>query len=200
MNKSSFDNDYCAIYDGLFYPGIPVKYQFLLFHQVLDAWRNRSLLGEHYNENDLKFYDGVLGFVIRQGNQYHRNSEAGDWAPAPILELMKTWQYQGLIYRVVNSPRSRIKYHKKIASWTKDANSFDHFNKLCPDEKYTFIVADTGSSFGFDVNKYDSNAGRSNPYLCHEDEIIFPMDKKYVKAVFWGTLKDFKDFLNKFNT
>lgn len=183
------------IYDGLLYPRMSVEDQFAIFNRALGGWQERSLLGKGYCKNNLDFYDGTIGYVIRKWNEYHKISKTEDWITQPILDFMDLWKYQGALYRVIAAPTSEIRYHKKIASWTKSVDVFSRFNKLNDNVNYTFVIADTFDYFGFDINKYNRNMNLVNAFNCHEEEVIFPMDKKYVKSVFYGALKEFNQFV-----
>ena len=186
------------IFDGLFYPTFSAEDQFFVFNRVLLSWLERPQLGIGYSKNALDFYDGVIGYIIKHTNYYIKNKEK-IWVPPYVFDFMEIWKYQGVIYRVIDAPISKVRYHKKIASWTKRINAFDKFNHLYKGCKYTFLIANTKDMCGFDVNNYNDYFNQGNRYIKHEEEIIFPMDKKYIIDVFYGTLDEFKAHVEKLN-
>ena len=175
--------------------GMPNSQNIKIFNAALATWTERSQFTNDYDENMLRFYDGVIGYVIYQGNISLRNKQNGYWAPQCVLDFLPKWQYQGKLFRVINKKRGRVKFHGKIASWTKNINAFDNFNHLSRSQAYTFLVAEANEFVGFDVNKYRNSIGVRHVYTEHEEEVIFPMDKQYVMDVFYGTLTDFKQHI-----
>lgn len=114
-----------------------------------------------------------------------------------LMKSVNTWKYRGKLYRVMDCKQNQIDYHGLIASWTNDYKSFKNFNHLYDKQKYTFIVGSTGSDWGFDVNKYRQYIGERHIYTEHESEIIFPLDYKYVKDTFYGTLDGFYKYMRE---
>lgn len=186
------------IFDGLFEPTFSAKVQFLIFNKVLLSWLERPQLCSGYDKDALDFYDGVIGYIIKTANYYNVNRDK-IWFPPQLADIMDIWQYKGYIYRAIDAPRSKIRYHKKISSWTKSVDAFDKFNHLHKDSKYTFLIANTNDYYGFDVNAYNDYFNQGNKHIQHEEEVIFPMDKKYVIDVFYGTLDEFKAHVKQLN-
>lgn len=186
------------IFDGLFYPTFSAEDQFLIFNRVLLSWLERPQLGSGYNKNTLDFYDGVIGHIIKTANHYCANQNK-IWFPPQIAQIMELWKYQGYIYRVIDESPSKIRYHKKISSWTKNIEGFNKFNHLHKKSKYTFLIANTNDYYGFNVNKYNDYFNQGNQHIQHEEEVIFPMDKKYIIDVFYGTLDEFKVHVKQLN-
>lgn len=166
--------------------------QIYIFNDALLQWLQRPQLEQKYNFLNLKFYDGLIGYVIEKYNRDFKNKE---YMSQDNLHFMNTWKYNGKIYRVIDANLNEIKYHNMIASWTKSIDAFDSFNHLYKSEKYTFLIADTKDNFGFDVNKYKHFFGVENDYIQHEKEIIFPMNESYVVDKFYGTLAEFKKYV-----
>ncbi|VYT62194.1 hypothetical protein [Clostridium tertium] len=80
--------------------------------------------------------------------------------------------------------RSGLRYHNKVASWSKSYR-FDSFNHVCNSGEYLFIEGDIDENYGFDVMKFCELMYPSSDILFrlrHEQEIIFPIDKKHVKS------------------
>ena len=164
-----------------------------IFNAILSTWTERPQLGRDYSDLSLKFYDGTIGYVISEGNECYKNKITQQyWACPVILQFLEQWKYDGILYRVINAPLSKIRVHKMIASWTKDINAFDCFDHLYKNEKYSFIVAKTNNCFGFDVNKYRELIEDRHFHTEHEKEVIFPMDNNYIIDRFYGTLEEFK--------
>ncbi len=193
-----------------------------LFERALDQWTERPLLGKGYNKRKLKLYDALIwNRVVNArdkleliknsieerkktrksgGNLVLRITPKTDddllLKLSEINEDINKWKYTGKVYRVIECCKSKVRYHRLIASWVKDYDVFRYFNKLYKDKKYTFLVGDTGEDWGFDVNKYRSSTGNIHPNTEHESEIILPMDKvKYVQDIFYGTLDEFYEYL-----
>lgn len=185
------------IFDGLFYPTFSAEEQFLIFNRVLLSWLERPQLSRGYSKNALDFYDGIIGHIIKTANYYCANKNK--WFPPQIAKIMEIWKYQGTIYRVMDAFPKEIIYHQKIASWTKNIEAFNKFNHLSKDSKYTFLIANANDYYGFDVNKYNDYFNQGNQHIQHEEEVIFPMDKKYIIDVFYGTLDEFKSHVKQLN-
>lgn len=107
-----------------------------------------------------------------------------------------TWRYSGDIYRIINCPKNKIKYNGLICSWSKNYESFAEFNHVSSNMKYSFLIANTGNNIGFDVNLYGESFSINNHCIKHEHEIIFPLKKKYIKDVFYGTVNEFIKYMN----
>lgn len=171
---------------------------------TIRQFRERPLCGGGYNEEDLRFYDGVLGNLIRTRDLYV--DKGFPKSKSNFLEFTTNWQYQGDIYRVLGKScvfrkdRSKpyfrtpaIKWHGMVASWSRSYDFTVNFNHLYPDEDYTIIHANTGDSVGIDVNKFATYLDDLNPYTESEQEIIFPMMKRYVVEIYKRiTPRDFK--------
>lgn len=190
----SDDNDFIP-YGNLLDDRILKEQQIWIFHSALGNWTERSQLSYGYDDLSLTFYDGVIGYVIRECNRYLQYKREGKYTYDEAIEFMKQWQYKGKVYRAINCKKRKVKYHGKIASWTKNINAFSKFNHLYSNQKYTFLVADATEFLGFDVNKYRKIIKERHRFTECEEEIIFPMDKKYVTDVFYGTLDEFKEYL-----
>lgn len=189
----------------------------VLFERALDQWTERSQLGDRYDKRVLKLYDALIWArvenikdeleliksSINNRNETRKNSsdliksltpEANDDSVARlniINEDISSWKYVGKIYRVIDCRKSRVEYHQLIASWTNSPEAFEQFNHLYEKHRYSFLIADTGKDWAFDVNKYRNNTNNRHCYTEHESEIIFPMDKQYVVDLFYGTLEEF---------
>lgn len=172
--------------------------QIEIFNSALYQWTQRPLLGRRLNMDYINFYDAIIGCLIRVCNQEYVNSRNKTMYDKEAVMFMNFWMYKGYMYRVIDCPLSKIRFHKKIASWTKSINAIERFNKIGYSKKYTFIVAKTPNDyFGFDVNKYNEIRG-VGAFTAPEEEVIFPMDKKYVVCSFYGTLNEFRSHINTF--
>lgn len=189
----------------------------VLFERALDQWTERPQLGDGYDKRVLKLYDALIWTrventkdeleltksSINNRNETRKSSsdfiksltpETNDDLAAKlnaINEDISSWKYIGKIYRVIDCRKSRVKYHQLIASWTDSPEAFKQFNHLYENRRYSFLVADTGKDWAFDVNKYRKNSDNKHCYTEHESEIIFPMDEQYVVDSFYGTLEEF---------
>ena len=188
-----------------------------LFERALDQWTERPQLGDGYNKRVLKLYDAliwtrventkdelkIIKSSIKNRNEARKNASGFIENLMPktnndltaklnaINEDINSWKYVGKIYRVIDCRKSRVEYHQLIASWTDSPEAFKQFNHLCKKHRYSFLIADTGKDWAFDVNKYRNNTKNRHCYTEHESEIIFPMDKQYVVDLFYGTLEEF---------
>ena len=189
----------------------------VLFERALDQWTERPQLDDGYNERALKLYDALIwtrvenakdelkliNSSINSRNETRKNasgfiknliSETNNDLMAKfnaINEDISSWKYVGKIFRVIDCRKSRVEYHQLIASWTDSPEAFKQFNHLCKKHRYSFLIADTGKDWAFDVNKYRNNTNNRHCYTEYESEIIFPMDKQYVIDLFYGTLEEF---------
>ena len=197
-------SNYWCIFDGLMKSYhtkssyVSARSQFKMLNQVLGGWQERRLLGS-YDEDELTFYDGIIGYVIRNAHYFLKEYETGLVERHPKLDVFDIWKYQGIICRVMDVLPDDIIYHNKISSWTKSVDSFYKMNNLCKTEKYTFLIANTNDMYGFDVNNYNDYFNQGNQHIQHEEEVIFPMDKKYIIDVFYGTLDEFKAHVKRLN-
>lgn len=161
---------------------------------TMHQFREFPLCGGGYDEEGLRFYDGVLGSLIRMRDLVVRNNSMNQ-IPG-YDEFISCWEYQGDIYRVIDKalvypkkgkPYYRmpsIKWHGMIALWSSSYDFTTGFNHIYPDVKYTIIHANTGDSVGIDANKLGNYVGRYNPYTVGENEVIFPMKKGFVVKVY----------------
>lgn len=151
----------------------PTDQKFFLA-MVIRQFRERPLCGGGYNEEDLRFYDGVLGNLIRTRDLYF--TEGCQDSVKGFTELTANWQHQGDIYRVLGKsyicrkdkaePYLRtpsIKWHGMVASWSKSYDFTTSFNHIYSDEEYTIIHSNAGDSAGIDVNKLTAYLDDPNP-------------------------------------
>lgn len=143
-----------------------------------------------YNLDDLKFYDGFIGYLIKQTEYYLKEDPN-------ILDrqFVESWKYQGKLYRVLHPilveddttengysyKMPKINYHNMISHWTDDYTFNGLMYKLCSKESYIILEADTQKHIAFDVNKFRKQYNCENPYTAKEREIIFPMYKDCIK-------------------
>lgn len=163
-----------------------------IFELALSKWTERSLLND-YDRREIQFFDALIWTrVIKEQEHYEMLKNNKSHFYKDLENSINTWKYTGKIYRVIDCNPSKLEYHNMIASWTSDLEVFNNFNHLNKDRKYTFIVgAARGKNWGFDVNKYRSIKNIQHKFTEHEAEIIFPMNNKYIKDIFYGTLKGF---------
>lgn len=172
---------------------------------TMSQFREFPLCSGGYNEERLRFYDGVLGGLMRTRDAMieYQGTDLAD-------EFSSYWEYHGEIYRVIGKavvypengePYRRmpsIKWHGMIASWSSSYDFTKGFNHIHPDEKYTIIRANTGKSAGIDVNKFSEYLGCFNQYTAGENEVIFPMKKEFVVNVYKNiTPIEFKELMER---
>ena len=149
----------------------------------------RPLCSPYYNKTELKEYDVIFGEMIRRynGDAYSRDE---------VKRYLRGSEYQGNLYRIISSVYTdkmyddgeyeriipKIDWNGLASSWSKSYD-FSNFNKVNPYLDYTFIYANTGSSIGIDVNKMFEYFDYDN-ITSNENEVIFPMDEKYVIKVY----------------
>lgn len=165
---------------------------------------------EGYDEEGLRFYDGVLGSLIRMRDKMRRAQNEWGMQEIPKYEaFVSKWAYRGDIYRVIGEAyvyedgddephmeMPEIKWHGMIASWSSSYDFTTGFNHIYPDAKYTIIHANTGDSVGIDANKLGNYVGGYNPHTIGENEVIFPMKKKFVVKVYEEiTPNEFKNLM-----
>lgn len=173
---------------------------------TMHQFREFPLCGGGYDEERLRFYDGVLGSLIRMRDLVVQDNLMNQ-IPG-YDEFTSCWEYQGDIYRVIDKtlvhpkkgkPYYRmpsIKWHGMIASWSSSYDFTTGFNHIYSDAKYTIIHANTGGSAGIDANKLGNYVGGYNPNTVGENEVIFPMKKKFVVKVYEGiTPNEFKNLM-----
>lgn len=175
---------------------------------TMEQFREIPLCGGGYDEEGLRFYDGVLGNLIRERDSllkfptYNLHDESA--------EFSSHWEYHGDIYRVLDKayvypkngePYKRmpaIKWHGMIASWSSSYDFTTGFNHIYSDVKYTIIHANTGSSAGIDVNKFSEYLRCYNQHTACENEVIFPMKKEFVVNVYKKiTPTEFKELMER---
>ena len=172
--------------------------QMYMIAVTMRQFREFPLCGGGYDEEGLRFYDGVLGSLIRMRDKM------------PEYEaFVSKWAFQGDIYRVIGEARvhedgndephtemPEIKWHGMIASWSSSYDFTTGFNHIHPDAKYTIIHANTGDSVGIDANKLGDYVGGYNPHTVGENEVIFPMKKEFVVKVYEEiTPNEFKNLM-----
>ena len=175
---------------------------------TLGQFREIPLCSGGYDEEGLRFYDGVLGNLMRMRD---RMVESGCINAIPdFLEFSSKWEYHGVVYRVLDKvnvypknaePYRRvpaIKWHGMIASWSSSYDFTTGFNHIYSDAKYTIIHGNTRNSAGIDVNKFSEYLGCYNQYTACENEIIFPMKKEFVVDVYKNiTPTEFKKLMER---
>lgn len=172
---------------------------------TLRQFREFPMCGGGFDEEGLRFYDGVLGSLIRMRDEV---IESDSMKRLGLMDFTSQWEYQGDIYRVLDKvweyPKNgepylrtpEIKWHGMVASWSSSFDFTSNFNHMYADSKYTIIHANTGKSAGIDVNKFSRYLGCFNPYTEGENEVIFPMKKEFVVDVYKDkTLSDFKELM-----
>lgn len=193
----------------------------ILSERALDQWTERPQLDDEYNKKVLKLYDAliwtrventkdelkIIKSSIKNRNEARKNASGFIENLMPktnndltaklnaINEDTNSWKYVGKNYRVIDCGKSRVEYHQLITSWTDSLEAFKQFNHLCKKRRYSFLIADTGKDWAFDVNKYRNNTKNRHCYTEHESEIIFPADKQYVVDLFYGTLEGFYKYI-----
>lgn len=138
--------------------------------------------GDDYNIDRLKFYDGLLGYLLKETERYIQEGVFD----SDIIDtnFMNSWLYRGPIYRVLhknnNGNMPKVNYHGMIGHWTKDYHFGGLNYKLDFNDTFIVLKSDTGDHIGFDVTKYIiCNNLRPSPIL-NEREIIYPMIKRNV--------------------
>lgn len=189
LNRLSFENQKCIL-------GI-----------TMNQFREIPLCSGGYNEEGLRFYDGVLGNLIRTRDSF---GETGAYdIYEDCTEFATHWEYRGDVFRVLDKAyvyrkdleepylkMPAIKWHGMIASWSESYDFTTGFNKIYNDLPYTIIHANTKESVGIDVNKLGEYLGCFNQYTADENEVIFPMKKDFVVKVYKNiTPNDFKKMM-----
>lgn len=177
---------------------MPLPAQKRLLADTLVQFREFPLCAGSYDEEGLRFYDGVLGNLIRTRDLYRDEGlyESVDGFAA----FSSHWEYGGDIYRVIDKayiwdkgaeePRlemPEINWHGMIASWSKSYDFTTGFNHINSRGSYTFIHARTLDSAGIDANKFGKYLDCFNPNTAGEEEVIFPMKRCHVVKVYENT-------------
>ena len=80
-----------------------------------------------------------------------------------------------------------------VASWSK-IYDFTKFKKIYDDVEYMFIEGDTKDAIGFDVIRFCEQSDMNDELifrLQHEQEVIFPISKKFVLNKCYTTREKF---------
>ena len=148
---------------------------------------------EGYDFEDLKFYDGLLGTLLK-----HTEYMSTNYPQRLNKKFVNSWKYQGVLYRVLHSNYDsqlryalpEVKYHGMITHWTDDYTFKGLMHKLSGDEEYIILEADTKERFAFNVNKFRKVYKCEEFYTKNEREFIFPMYKENIKE-YRMTIKEF---------
>ncbi len=173
----------------------------VILREYLNSWTEIPLNPTNgYDIDDLKFYDGVLGTLLKQTEKW------SELAPDYLnKEFVNSWKYQGKLYRVIHKCHYKdkkgnekygfpyIKYHRMISHWTDDYTFQGLLYKLSSNEKYIILEADTGNHFAFDVNRFRAKYKCRSPYIEKEREFIFPMYKENIKE-YRMTINEFIEY------
>ena len=161
-----------------------------LISRILKSWTEIPLSSTAgYDKEELKFYDGFLGTLIRR-----TEASIKEWPQCAEDDFIKSWKYQGPLYRVLhasphNDRRYRdgfrmelpsVEYHRMITHWTNDFTFNGLLYKLSPKQKCIILEAHTGNHIAFDVNRFRDTFGFQERYTEKEREIIFPMYKECI--------------------
>lgn len=146
-----------------------------------------------YDLDKLKFYDGFIGYLIKQTEYYLK-----EYPDAINKDFLNSWKYQGKLYRIIHPihvkndtaedgysyEMPKIDYHSMITHWTNNYTFNGLMYKLNPEIPYIILEADTHEHIAFDVNKFRNTYDCENPYTAKEQEIIFPMYKDCIKEYY----------------
>lgn len=157
----------------------------------LNGWTEIPLSNSGgYNINKLKFYDGFIGYLLKQTEQFLK-----EYPDILDKKFVNSWQYQGKLYRIIHQIEVEnedtengysfklpdVEYHGMISHWTDDFTFQGLMYKLNTETPYIILEADTQDHIAFDVNKFRKQYNCENPYTAKEREIIFPMYKECIK-------------------
>lgn len=164
-----------------------------ILKHYLNSWTEIPLTdyGE-YNLEKLKFYDGFIGFLMKETEKYLNDS---DYSQYINIKFIESWKYQGKLYRIIHGnlvedyeaedgyscKLPQVNYHGMIAHWTDDYKFEGIINKLDIDEPYIILEADTKGHIGFDINKFRKSYNCKKITTEKEREVIFPMYKDCTK-------------------
>ena len=158
--------------------------------EYLNGWTEIPLSPTSgYNVDELKFYDGLIGTLLKQTECFYKN------APSIMNEkFVDSWKYQGKLYRVLHGnfasyedfcsekyTMPKVEYHGMISHWTDDYTFKGLMYKLSLDSEYIILETDTAEHFAFDVNKFRKKYHCRNRHTDKEREIIFPMYQENTK-------------------
>ena len=184
------------------FPNIKIKdeYWVRIISECLNGWTEESLsLNNGFCQETLKFYDGLIGTVIKHGEKLYSSMDESE------KEIVDSWKYQGKLYRVIHphyvpvdgsqEPRvimPEVNYHRMITHWTSDYTfkGLLATAKMFDDEEYIILEADTREHLAFDVNKFRQVNNAQEIYTQGENEIIFPMYRENIKE-YRMTINDF---------
>lgn len=140
-----------------------------------------------YSIEDVKFYDGLLGTLLRHTEKYL------ELCPEVLnKKFINSWMYRKKLYRVMHGYceldengreiyiMPKVEYHGMISHWTDDY-TFEGLNKLSKDREYIILEADLKDHIAFDVNGFRKAYGFEEPHTEKEREYIFPMYKENIK-------------------
>lgn len=162
-----------------------------ILQQYLNGWTEIPLNDDSgYNIDELKFYDGFIGYLLKQTEYYLK-----EYPRYIDKAFINSWIYQGKLYRIIHARHvkndktkygyscklPRVNYHGMISHWTDDYTFKALMYKLSNREKYIILEADTQDHLGFDINKFRKTYSCENPNTEKEREIIFPMYKECIK-------------------
>lgn len=175
-----------------------------ILKQYLNGWTDIPLSDNSgYNIDELKFYDGFIGLLLKQTEQYLKE------CPNTLnMSFINSWKYQGEIYRIIHPiivedktaeggvsfKLPDIEYHGMISHWTNDYTFKGLMHKLYPKETYIILEADTQDHIGFDVNIFRIKYKCKKQNTEKECEIIFPMYKECVIKEHHMSVNDFIRF------
>lgn len=167
--------------------------------EYLNGWTEIPLNhSQGYDINELKFYDGLLGTLLR-----HTEKLLQDAPSCSNQDFIKSWKYQGKLYRVIHGnfasyedfcagkiSMPEVNYHGMISHWTDDYTFEGLMYKLSPNCEYIILETDTWEHIAFDVNKFRKKYHCRERHTEKEREIIFPMYKENTKE-YRMTIADF---------
>lgn len=101
-----------------------------ILQQYLNGWTEIPLnISDGYSLDKLKFYDGFIGLLLKQTEQYLK-----EYPTILDKEFIDSWRYQGKLYRIIHANHvksnktkigycyrlPKVKYHGMITHWTDD--------------------------------------------------------------------------------
>ncbi len=172
-----------------------------ILKQYLNGWTEIPLSDSSgYDLDELKFYDGFIGFLIKQTEFCLKN-----YPHILDKKFINSWKYQGKLYRIIHMfcnksgktksgyscQLPKVQYHGMITHWTDDYTFEGLTYKLNKERKHIILEADTKDHIGFNVNKFRKVYNCENSNTEKEREIIFPMYKDCIIKEHHLTINEF---------
>lgn len=163
---------------------------------------NNGRINENNDYPTLQKLFNLINSGIPEEDFYYKGDLFRLHTPSFTSSTCVNSQRERIIGRISSDGSCRIlpitEYSYKLHAYSKTFNFTDTkvFYKVYPSDKAILLHINTQSFFGIDINKFLNRYERVTRY-SQEQEVLFPLEKKFIIKEYNGTPNKFKYYLRK---